>query len=153
MLKSSSPNTTEWYHVLWQSWWIVCRCCLCTHHSYSCRWSGPHFLMPTQRWSLAHLVPSRLENKKSQNYCWRLQTCNQTIIWNHWIFLGRLILEWRKMVLPPKTWPHLHCTDCCMALSLPRVINFGSDQFQISTASSPEILHQTVWRTWLFIAY
>ena len=28
-----------------------------------------------------------------------------------------------------------------------------SDQYQISPAASPEILHHTVWRTWLFIAY
>ena len=28
-----------------------------------------------------------------------------------------------------------------------------SDQFQISPAASPKILHHTVWRTWLFIAY
>ena len=28
-----------------------------------------------------------------------------------------------------------------------------SDQFQISPAASPEILHHTVWRTWLCIAY
>ena len=28
-----------------------------------------------------------------------------------------------------------------------------SDQFKISPAASPEILHHTVWRTWLFIAY
>ena len=28
-----------------------------------------------------------------------------------------------------------------------------SDQFQISPAASPEILHHTVWRTWLFTAY
>ena len=28
-----------------------------------------------------------------------------------------------------------------------------SDQFQISPAASPEILHHTVWRTWLFMAY
>ena len=28
-----------------------------------------------------------------------------------------------------------------------------SDQFQISPAASPEILHHTVWRTWLSIAY
>ena len=28
-----------------------------------------------------------------------------------------------------------------------------SDQVQISPAASPEILHHTVWRTWLFIAY
>ena len=28
-----------------------------------------------------------------------------------------------------------------------------SDQFQISPAASPEILHYTVWRTWLFVAY
>ena len=28
-----------------------------------------------------------------------------------------------------------------------------SDQFQISPAASPEMLHHTVWRTWLFIAY
>ena len=27
------------------------------------------------------------------------------------------------------------------------------DQFQISPAASPEVLCQTVWRTWLFIAY
>ena len=27
------------------------------------------------------------------------------------------------------------------------------DQFEISPAASPEILHHTVWRTWLFIAY
>ena len=27
------------------------------------------------------------------------------------------------------------------------------DQFQISPAASPEILHHTVWRTWVFIAY
>ena len=30
---------------------------------------------------------------------------------------------------------------------------FPSDQFQLSLAASPEILHHTVWRTWLFIAY
>ena len=28
-----------------------------------------------------------------------------------------------------------------------------SDQFQISPAASPEILHHTVWRTWVFKAY
>ena len=28
-----------------------------------------------------------------------------------------------------------------------------SDQFQVSPAASPEVLHHTVWRTWLFIAY
>ena len=28
-----------------------------------------------------------------------------------------------------------------------------TDQFQIFPAASPEILHHTVWRTWLFIAY
>ena len=28
-----------------------------------------------------------------------------------------------------------------------------SDQFRISPAASPEIWHQTVWRTWLFIAH
>ena len=28
-----------------------------------------------------------------------------------------------------------------------------SEQFQISPAAPPEILHRTVWRTWLFIAY
>ena len=28
-----------------------------------------------------------------------------------------------------------------------------SDQFQITPATSPEILHYAVWRTWLFIAY
>ena len=28
-----------------------------------------------------------------------------------------------------------------------------SDQCQISPAASPEIVHHTVWRTWLFIAY
>ena len=28
-----------------------------------------------------------------------------------------------------------------------------SDQCQISPAASPEILHHTVWRTWLFTAY
>ena len=30
---------------------------------------------------------------------------------------------------------------------------FKSDLFQISPAASSEILHHTVWRTWLFIAY
>ena len=28
-----------------------------------------------------------------------------------------------------------------------------SDQCQISPAASPQILHHTVWRTWLFITY
>ena len=28
-----------------------------------------------------------------------------------------------------------------------------SDQFQSSPAASPEIQHQTAWRTWLFLAY
>ena len=28
-----------------------------------------------------------------------------------------------------------------------------SDQSQISPATSPERLHHTVWRTWLFVAY
>ena len=28
-----------------------------------------------------------------------------------------------------------------------------SDQFQISLTASPEILHHTVWRTWIFVAY
>ena len=35
-----------------------------------------------------------------------------------------------------------------LTLSLPL-----SDQFQVSPATSPEMLHHTVWRTWLFIAY
>ena len=34
------------------------------------------------------------------------------------------------------------------SLSLPRVTNF-----KISPAASPEILHLTVWRAWLFMAY
>ena len=29
----------------------------------------------------------------------------------------------------------------------------GSDQFKISPAASPKLLHHTVWRTWLFISY
>ena len=29
----------------------------------------------------------------------------------------------------------------------------GSDQFQISLTASPEILHHTLWRTWLFPGY
>ena len=32
----------------------------------------------------------------------------------------------------------------CFILSLPRVVNF-----KVSPAASPEILHHTVWRTWL----
>ena len=31
--------------------------------------------------------------------------------------------------------------------------NFTIDQSPISPVASPEILHHTVWRTWLFIAY
>ena len=31
--------------------------------------------------------------------------------------------------------------------------SYKSGQFQISPAASPEILHHTLWRTWLFIAY
>ena len=37
--------------------------------------------------------------------------------------------------------------ESVLTLSLP------SDQFQISPAASPEILHNTLWRIWLFIAY
>ena len=35
---------------------------------------------------------------------------------------------------------------------LPRIYEL-IDQFQITPAASPDILHHTVWRTWLFIAY
>ena len=36
----------------------------------------------------------------------------------------------------------------------PHLVNrLTSDQFQTSPAASPEILHHTVWKIWLFIAY
>ena len=40
-----------------------------------------------------------------------------------------------------------HC-----AVPHPHVLK-NTDQFKISPAASPGILHHTVWRTWLFIAY
>ena len=52
----------------------------------------------------------------------------------------------------------IHALGCFLYWSFScntRVINSStpkSDEFQISPAASPEILHHTVWRTWLFIA-
>ena len=39
------------------------------------------------------------------------------------------------------------------AESCRRALSTESDQFQIPPAASQEILHHTVWRIWLFIAY
>ena len=53
-----------------------------------------------------------------------------------------------------------HCCRKCVELFVRKVETLRinplipkSDQYQISPAASPEILHHTVWRIWLFIAY
>ena len=71
------------------------------------------------------------------------------------------------------TWCHgalvhrfscMHTKQCCLlkrglfnhfthALSSVNPFTLKSDQSPISPVASPEILHHTVWRTWLFIAY
>ena len=43
-------------------------------------------------------------------------------------------------------------TDCSSQLKV-SPFTPKSDQFQISPTASPEILHHTVWRTWLFKAH
>ena len=43
--------------------------------------------------------------------------------------------------------------DTVSPLKVANPVTPRSDQFQISPSASPEILHHTVWRTWLFIAY
>ena len=45
-------------------------------------------------------------------------------------------------------WLQLLWFEFWLTLSLPRVISMSN-----SPAASPEILHHTVWRTWLFIVY
>ena len=47
------------------------------------------------------------------------------------------------------------CRTFSVHLGLPDINHFTpkSDQVQISPVASPVILHHTVWRTWLFIAY
>ena len=52
--------------------------------------------------------------------------------------------------------PWIYCRTQMGALCRRRQWNkrwHGSDQVQISPVASPVILHHTVWRTWLFIAY
>ena len=43
-------------------------------------------------------------------------------------------------------WPQIAVTSV-------NPFTLKGDQFQISSAVSPEIFHHTVWRTWLFTAY
>ena len=47
----------------------------------------------------------------------------------------------------------IYCCICTWTKTSINPFTPKSDQSQISPAASPEILHHTVWRTWLFIAY
>ena len=57
--------------------------------------------------------------------------------------------------LLPSPMPSLFTQDCVSEGELKTVNPFTpeSHQCQISPPAPPEILHHTVWRTWLFIAY
>ena len=52
-----------------------------------------------------------------------------------------------------RPWPSFlgRAMEICSAQSIP--FTPKGDQFQISPAASPAILHHTVWRAWLFIGY
>ena len=70
----------------------------------------------------------------------KVWTANLSIVCNG-IFLAR---QWGKLIL--------------ITLGSERVRTFNtftpkSDQFQISPVASPVIVHHTVWRTWISIAY
>ena len=66
---------------------------------------------------------------------------------------GRIVQE--TSFLPHISEPTVHSGFFDSILVLCHVNTFTpeSDQCQISPAASPEILHHTVRRTWLFIAY
>ena len=73
-------------------------------------------------------------------------------VWRTWMFIAYWVDKWlyyqfslhRSYVFLLKGWENV-------------LLELGSERvkewFQISPAASPEILHHTVWRTWLFIAY
>ena len=56
----------------------------------------------------------------------------------------RFICNLSGSLLNSHLWPHVGLMSVWSDLCTPK-----SDQFQISPSASPEILHHTVWRTWL----
>ena len=79
--------------------------------------------------------------------------------WRTWLFIAYSDERWLYNQL---SLPHLYispkrlwvCTFFSLGFS--ETVNPftpKNDQFQISPAASLAILHHTVWRTWLFIAY
>ena len=68
-----------------------------------------------------------------------------------WRVSASLFVHAYKAMLPAEAWPiQPFYAD---ALSSVNPFTPKSDQSPISPVASPEILHHTVWRTWLFIAY
>ena len=81
-----------------------------------------------------------------------------------WILYGLDLLDLRNWNFA-RIWSGLKLLYVLICLTFPYVwppsseqdtfnpFTPKSDQIQISPAASPVILHHTVWRTWLFIAY
>ena len=79
-------------------------------------------------------------------------------VWRTWLFIA--YSDWKMILVPVLTTSLIHFSwkgweNVLFELGSERVNPFTpkSDQFQIFPAASPEILHHTVWRNWLFIAY
>ena len=61
---------------------------------------------------------------------------------------GHIWKAWGRLAGPEIEMKNFTQTALARLIALPK-----SDQFQFSPAASPEILHHTVWRTWLSIAH
>lgn len=55
--RSKPRCTREHFHSGWSCWWTGCRCCLCSHRSYSCPYPCLRCQKPTQRLSPTHDDP------------------------------------------------------------------------------------------------
>ena len=58
---------------------------------------------------------------------------------------GGLGILWKSLINYFMDWTAINQMLC--------PVTPKSDQFLMSPTAAPEICHQTVWRTWLFIAY
>ena len=124
----------------------------------------PIFLSGTSRddlslqdWIQRVISEMRGERCKTQNVCWNIR-----VSFVRCLALRRQFAIIPRGVLfgPDELEPNFDVCSCGEADS--RVVHVSrplnpftpkSDQVQISPVASPVILHHTVWRTWLFIAY
>ena len=160
---SPAASPEIWHHTVWRTWlfiaysdekWLYYKFSL--HHSYN------RFLKGWEN-TLFELRSERVNPFPPESDHFQISPAAPPEIWHHtvwrtWLFIAYSDEKWLyyKFSLHHsynhflKGWENK-----LFELRSERVNPFPpeSDHFQISPAASPEILHHTVWRTWLLVAY